>query len=441
MNKTTTKACTFEALLDNFHRIPFEERQSRLANWCDLDPQELQILKGVNALPVETAEHFIENVIGVFPLPMGVATYFHIDGRDLLIPMAVEETSIIAAVSATAKWVRRLGGVVTTRALGRLIIGQIQIPRVNQVDFTLQQLNFHKERFIAEANLLIPGLVSRGGGVKDLEFRALDREDGQGQMLVIHVMCDPCDAMGANLINQVCEGLKPSIEEATHEKVGLCILSNLVDGKLVTSQVVIDNIDPEIALGIEEATQFAKTDPYRAATHNKGVLNGIDPILIATGNDWRAVEAGIHAYVSLSGKYQPITEWKCEKNEYGGTRLVGEFTAPLAVGTVGGVTMLHPTAKLALKILGVKSSEELARICAAVGLIQNLGALKALATVGIVKGHMRLHTANLAIAAGASESEIPRLKEELAQALAREKKINVTRAKQILDALRQTEKH
>jgi hydroxymethylglutaryl-CoA reductase len=421
----------FEFLLENFHRISFEERQQRLAQWCDLDPQELQILKGVNALPMETAEHLIENVVGIFPMPLGVASYFQIDGRDLLIPMAVEETSIIAAVSSTAKWIRKMGGSITTELRGRLIIGQIQIPLVKNPDHALQVLNENKLELLADSNQIIPGLVARGGGVRDLEFRLLDREDGAGKMLVIHIHCDPCDAMGANLINQVCEGLKPSIEELTDEKVGLCILSNLTDGKLVHARIEIDGIDEETGIGIQEAAQFAKTDPYRASTHNKGVLNGIDPILLATGNDWRAVEAGIHAFAAKSGKYQPITDWK-----YQNGKLIGEFLAPISVGTVGGVTMLHPTARLALKIMGVQNSEQLSRICAASGLVQNLGALKALATVGIVKGHMRLHAANLAMAAGASELELPHLKEELSRALAKEKRINLTRAKQILEQIR-----
>ena len=423
----------FEELLTEFHRIPFEERQARLAKWCDLDPQELQILKGVNALPVETAEHFIENVVGVFPIPMGVATYFNIDGRDVFIPMAVEETSIIAAVSSTAKWLRKMNGKITTETRGNLIIGQIQIPRVGDVESAVQSLMARKIELIEQGNSIVPGLVARGGGVRDLLFRCLPREDGTGSMLVIHVMCDPCDAMGANLINQVCEGLKPEIEAITHEKVGLCILSNLVDGKLAYAKVEIEGIDPEVGFGIQEATQFAKSDPYRAATHNKGVLNGIDPILIATGNDWRAVEAGIHAYAARSGSYQPVTDWK-----FDGKKLVGEFLAPLAVGTVGGVTMLHPTARLSLKIMGVQNADGLARIAAAAGLVQNLGALKALATVGIVKGHMRLHAANLAMAAGASEDELPRLKEELSFVLTREKRISLSRAKEILEVIRST---
>lgn len=424
---------SFEELLENFHRISFSERQKRLAEWCDLDPQELEILKGVNALPMETAEHFIENVVGVFPVPMGVATYLNIDGRDRLVPMAVEETSIIAAVSSTAKWIRKMGGEITTESMGRLIIGQIQIPRLENPEATLSILRENEEELISQANRIIPGLVSRGGGVRSLEFRLLDREDETGKMLVIHVCCDPCDAMGANLINQVCEGLKPAIEVLTQERVGLCILSNLVDGKLVRARVVIKGLDEETGLGISEADQFAKTDPYRATTHNKGVLNGIDPILVATGNDWRAVEAGIHAFAARSGKYQPVTSWSYDAQS---KLLVGEFVAPLAVGTVGGVTMLHPTARLSLKILGAQTAEDLARVCAATGLVQNLGALKALATVGIVKGHMGLHAANLAMAAGASHDELPSLRRQLAQTLQSEKRINLSKAKELLEELR-----
>jgi len=237
--------------------------------------------------------------------------------------------------------------------------------------------------------------------------------------------------MGANIINQVCEGIKPAVEVLTGEKVGLCILSNLVDSRLAGAEVVIRNIDPELGRGIEDATYFAKCDPYRAATHNKGVLNGIDPILIATGNDWRAVEAGVHAYASKNGRYQPVTDWKMQ-----GSDLIGQIEIPLSVGTVGGMTRLHPTARVALKILGVQHADELARICAAVGLVQNLGALRALSTVGIVKGHMSLHAANLAIAAGAQLQEIPKLRERLIEVLGVEKHITLAKAQEILGAIR-----
>ncbi len=420
-------------LTEGFHRIPRTERLKRVAELCELNDQDIQVLSGEKSLTLDVAEHLIENVVGYFPIPLGVATNFTIDGRDLLIPMAVEETSIIAAASATAKWVRREGSI-TTYSKGNLIIGQVQLPSVRHPALVRRALHDKRELLIGLANACLPGLVARGGGVRDIAVRELDRPDGDGTMVVLHILCDPCDAMGANLINQVCEALKPRVEQISGERVGLCILSNLVDTKLTVAEVVIRNVDPAVGKGIEEATLFAKADPYRASTHNKGVLNGIDPIVIATGNDWRAVEAGVHAYAARSGQYQPITEWKLE-----GSDLVGRIELPLALGTVGGVTRLHPTAKVALKMLKVTKADELARICAAVGLVQNLGALRALATVGIVKGHMQLHAANLAIAAGAEVHEIAQVRDRLAEVLRTEKQINLSRAREILEAIRVAE--
>ena len=417
-------------LTEGFHRLSQNERLNRLKQTCHLSDEDLNILSGKAAFPSEIAEHLIENVIGYFPVPLGVATNFTIDGRDVLIPMAVEETSIIAAASATAKWIRRDGSI-HTYAKGGLIIGQVQLPNVKNVRAARRILHDKRDLLMGLANACIPGLVNRGGGVRDIAIREVSRPTGDGTMLVLHILCDPCDAMGANLINQVCEALKPRVEELTGESVGLCILSNLVDTKLVAAEVIIRDVDLKVGQGIAEAALFAKADPYRAATHNKGVLNGIDPILIATGNDWRAVEAGIHAYAARSGKYQPVTDWYLQ-----GSDLVGRIEVPLAVGTAGGVTRIHPTAQVALKMLKVTRSDELARICAAVGLVQNLGALKALATVGIVKGHMQLHAANLAIAAGAEIHEIAQVRDRLAQVLEVEKSINLTRAKEILEAMR-----
>jgi hydroxymethylglutaryl-CoA reductase len=416
--------------MEGFHRISRMDRLERIKEFCRLSDDEIDILSGEIRPAPEVAEHLIENVVGYFSIPMGIATNFCIDGIDMMIPMAVEETSIIAAASSTAKWVRKDGSI-RTYIKGNLIIGQIQLPQVQNVARAKQIIHENRDLLMTLANTYVPGLVARGGGIRDLVIRELPRPYHDGTMLVIHILCDPCDAMGANLINQVCEAIKPKIEELTSEKVGLCILSNLVDGKLAGAEVVIRNIDPLVGKGIEEAALFAKADPYRAATHNKGVLNGIDPILLATGNDWRAVEAGIHAYAAKSGKYQPVTDWKME-----GGDLVGRIEIPMAVGIAGGVTKLHPLAKVALKILGVNRAEELGRICAAVGLVQNLGALKALATVGIVKGHMQLHAANLAIAAGAEGSEIAEVRERLTEILHREKNISLTRAKEILEAIR-----
>lgn len=426
------------ALLENFHRLPRTERLARVQEFCGLTEAETKVLSGETPFSLDVAEHLIENVVGFFPLPIGVATNFCIDGKDILIPMAVEETSIIAAASSTAKWIRREGSI-QTYSKGNLIIGQVQLPNVRNVTHAKRMLSDSRSELIALANACIPGLVGRGGGVREIITREIPRpafeSQPAGTMLVLHILCDPCDAMGANLINQVCEALKPRIEQITDERVGLCILSNLTDGKLAVAEVVIRGIDPVIGQGIVEAALFAKVDPYRAATHNKGVLNGIDPILIATGNDWRAAEAGIHAYAARSGKYQPVTEWKMENGD-----LLGRFEAPLAVGTVGGVTRTHPTAKVALKMLGVGHADELARICASVGLVQNLGALKALSTVGIVKGHMQLHAANLAIAAGADLHEVGEVRDRLNVVLEKEKKINLSQAIEILEEIRKNVK-
>ncbi len=417
-------------LMEGFHRLSQAERLRRVGKIAGLETEDQKILSGETPLPAEIAENLIENVIGYFPVPLGVATNFNIDGRDVLIPMAVEETSIIAAASATAKWIRSEGSI-RTYTKGSLIIVQVQLPNVRDVVNARRALHENRDLLMGLANECVPGLVVRGGGIRDLAIREVERPTGDGTMLVLHILCDPCDAMGANLINQVCEALKPKVEALTHERVGLCILSNLVDGKLAVAEVVIRNVESKLGRGIEEATLFAKADPYRAATHNKGVLNGIDPILIATGNDWRAVEAGVHAYAARSGTYQPVTDWRVE-----GSDLVGRIKVPLAVGTVGGVTKLHPTAQVALKIMGVQQADQLARICAAVGLVQNLGALKALATVGIVRGHMQLHAANLAIAAGAEIHEIAQVREQLAEVLRVEKRINLSRARQILETIR-----
>jgi hydroxymethylglutaryl-CoA reductase len=411
---------------EGFSKKSLPERQERLRQFASLTTEELDILAGDRqSLSVEQAEHLIENVVGVFALPLGLATHFRIDGTDRVIPMAVEETSIIAASSSAAKWVRRNGGF-KTRTLGNLIIGQVQFPSLKNPEQFSNVVAENNGVLLELANSVVPNLVARGGGVRELQVRPLSRPDGQ-MMAVLHVLCDPVDAMGANLVNQICEALKEPLEKLTGERVGLCILSNLVDTKLVEATCEIRDINPELGNAIAEATLFANLDPYRGTTHNKGVMNGVDPILIATGNDWRAVEAGVHAYMSLGGKYRSITEWSYEDGV-----LRGRFCAPLAVGTVGGVTRLHPTARICLKVLGVEKSEELARICAAAGLAQNLAALRALCSEGIVKGHMRLHATNLALAAGAEKHEIGLVEEKLRQ----EQRITLSRAKELLEQIR-----
>lgn len=416
-----------------FSKLNIEERFKRLEAIEALSAKDINFLKNGGVKDVSLAEHFIENVIGYFQLPLGVACYFNIDGKDKIIPLAVEETSIIAALSKSAKWISNKGHI-KTETIGNTVIGQIQIAVVNDTDKLKKTLEQNKHFLIEIANQEVAqGLVKRGGGVKDLSLRLLERPDGK-TMGVIHVNMDCCDAMGANIINQTLEYLKPKIENLTNETVNICILSNLSDSKLSKATVTLNDVDEDLGKGIEEASIFAETCPYRATTHNKGVLNGIDPILIATGNDWRAVEAGIHAFCSQSGSYKPITTWRYNKID---KVLTGTFLAPIAVGIVGGVTALHPTAKLCLSMLDVKSADELARIIAAVGLVQNLGAIKALSTEGIIQGHMRLHIDNLMLSAGATADEKKPLKAKLEAWLHENKRISLDNAKALLKAIRQ----
>ncbi|MEN0058467.1 MAG: hydroxymethylglutaryl-CoA reductase, degradative [Bdellovibrio sp.] len=418
-------------IFKGFSKLSREERLKALKEVGALQDSDLDYISKGGLKDTSLGEKFIENVIGYFQLPLGVATNFRIDGQDYVIPMAVEETSIVAAVCKSAKWIREAGSI-TTEVVGSEIIGQIQCAKVANFAAFEKQILSQKNYLIETANREVAfGLVRRGGGVRDIHVRRVPRGDGS-DMAVVHVLMDPCDAMGANIVNQVCEYLKEPIEQFTGEKVTMCILSNLVDSKITRATVHIRDIDSELAEKIEEASLFAQQDPYRAATNNKGVLNGIDPILIATGNDWRAVEAGIHAYAARDGQYRSITRWF--RAPEGG--LKGVFEAPLVVGTVGGVTTLHPTAMMCMKMLGTKSANELSRVIAAVGLVQNLGALKALTTVGIIEGHMKLHTKNLALGAGAEEKEIPLVQKKLEEILAVRKRISLSNAIDVLKELR-----
>lgn len=425
-----SKVDRMQELFQGFSKLAREERLIRLIEMGALTSEDARFLRAGAQVPIELAEKFIENVLGYFQLPLGVATNFEIDGESYAIPMAVEETSIIAAASKTAKWVREHGHI-KTETIGREIIGQIQIAKVSDYKRFVQIVKSFEAQWVELANTDVAhGLVARGGGVKRIEVRRVDRGDG-GDMAVIHVYADPCDAMGANIINQVCEYLKLPVESVTGEKVTMCILSNLVDSRLTRAHIEMTGLDPELMEKIEEASLFAQMDPYRAATNNKGVLNGIDPILIATGNDWRAVEAGVHAYATQTGQYRSITRWRREKN-----RLVGLFEAPVILGIVGGVTTLHPTAKMCLRMLRVEHAEDLSRICASVGLVQNLGALRALTTVGIIEGHMKLHIKNLTLGAGATEREMPFVQKRLEEILSLHKRISLSHAIEVLKEFR-----
>ncbi len=419
-------------LVSGFHRLSRQERLEAVRAFCDLTASEQAVLGGAQPVAWEVLEHLVENVVGAFTLPLGVATSFRIDGQDFCIPMVVEETSIIAAASATAKWVAA-HGTLTTAMRRNWLIGQIQFPRVKSARQTQGLLEAQKSELLALANQTCASWVKRGGGVQDWEIRRLARPEGD-EMLVVHLFFDPVDAMGANGVNQVCESLRPVLERLTQETVGLCILSNLGDQQLATAEVKLQGVGRELSQKIAEASLFAQLDPYRAATHNKGILNGIDPVLLATGNDWRAVEAGAHAYAARTGHYQALSRWThdAERGE-----LRGQLELPLSVGIVGGVTRVHPVAQVALKMLRVKKASDLARICVGVGLVQNLAALRALVNPGgIVKGHMKLHAANLALASGARPEELAWVQAQLQKRVEQGQAIHAQQAQAILEELR-----
>ncbi|MBA4696812.1 MAG: hydroxymethylglutaryl-CoA reductase, degradative [Legionella sp.] len=419
------------AMFQGFSKLNRAERFERLLALGAITEEDMRFIEAGGVQELALAETLIENAIGYFQLPLGVAPNFRIDEQDYLIPMAVEETSIIAALSKTAKWVRQQG-TISTKVVGSTIIGQMQLPYVNDFDRFEHLLKRNKDLLIDKANhAILASMVRRGGGIVDLSLRSVPRIDGQGNMAIIHVALNPCDAMGANILNQALEFLKGPIEELTNESIGLCILSNLNDTKLTTAEVSMP-IDSALGQRLQEASIFAETDPYRAATHNKGIMNGIDAVLIATGNDWRAVEAGMHAYAARSGSYQALSQWR-----YQDGILKGSLTAPIIVGTVGGVTTLHPTAKLCMRMMGIESANHLSRIVAAVGLIQNLGAIRALCTEGIIKGHMRLHIDNLLLNAGAQHNEKPALKAQLQAWLEENKHISLEQVHILLRRMRE----
>jgi hydroxymethylglutaryl-CoA reductase len=375
--------------------------------------------------PLELADQWIENAIGYFSLPIGVIDHLVIDGIPRRVPLATEETSIIAAASACAKWIRSHGEITTERR-GSEGIGQIQFPRVESPFRAREILVGRTEEILALANVCVPGLVTRGGGFTRIDIRLVE------DMVIVHLYCDTCDAMGANLINQACEAVAPELETWIGSPVGLRILSNLVDTRRASATIRLSAIEDGLAKRIEDASRFAEADPYRAATHNKGIMNGIDGVVIATGNDWRAVEAGAHAFASRSGVYRPLSIWRSASPGV----LFGTIDLPMAIGTVGGVTRTHPTAAACLRMIGAESSSDLARIIAGVGLVQNLAALRALASDGIVAGHMRLHLKNLILASEAKEDERMPLLARLEVRLRERRRISSADVREFLTDLR-----
>jgi hydroxymethylglutaryl-CoA reductase len=391
--------------IGGFHKLNVTERIQRVAQFAGLSAEDQAQLAQTGSLSVETADHMIENFIGTMNIPMGVATNLRIDGRDRLVPMATEESSVVAAVCNAARQSYDAGGF-TTSMSGTLMIAQIQLTGVSDPQHARICILERIDDIRSICDACDPVLVKLGGGFRDLEVRVLNTRGGV--MVITHLIVDTRDAMGANAVNTMAEKIAPHVAQWTSGTTNLRILSNLADRRLARARCVwpLDAIGgAEVRDAMLSAYYFADADPYRAATHNKGIMNGVSAVVLATGNDTRAVEAGAHAYAARSGRYASLTAWEATA----GGDLAGTIELPMAVGLVGGATKVHPTARLGLKILGVSSAEELARIIAAVGLAQNFSALKALATTGIQKGHMALHAQNIAMMAGAVGGEIDRL--------------------------------
>jgi hydroxymethylglutaryl-CoA reductase len=410
-----------------FYKLDIGRRQQELAEFCNLSSDDLALLNRAGSLPLDVADHMIENVVGTLALPLGIAVNFTVNGKDYLIPMAVEEPSVVAAASNMARLVRSTGGFQCGNT-GSIMRVQIQAVEIADPHMAKQRILKHRDELIEQANAMDPMLIKVGGGVRDVEAYII--ESLAGTMVVVHLIVDTKDAMGANTVNTMAEGLAPRIEQLTGGRVVLRILSNLADRRLARAGCRVRQEDiggPAVVDGILTAYALAEADPYRAATHNKGIMNGITPIVIATGNDSRAIEAGAHAYAARGGRYTSLSTW--EKDARGD--LVGTIEVPMAVGLVGGATKVHPMARLAVRILKVTSATELAEVIAAVGLAQNLAALRVLATEGVQRGHMSLHARTLAATAGAA----PGLIDKIAAILVKEKNIRLERAQELVKDL------
>jgi hydroxymethylglutaryl-CoA reductase len=418
--------------ISGFYKLTPKERLSLVKEFAGLSDEECALLLHTGSLPLEAADRMIENVVGAFPLPLGIGVNFLINNRDYLIPMAIEEPSVVAAASYAAKMVREGGGF-RTSSTAPVMIGQVQVVDLADPDAAKQRVLASKAAILQKANEQDPVLASVGGGAKDLDAKIIQTTVGPMLITELHVDCR--DAMGANAVNTMAEAVAPMIEQITGGRVYLRIISNLATKRLARAWCTVPKESvggEEVVDGIVNASAFAAADPYRAATHNKGAMNGIIAVILATGNDHRAIEAGAHAYAALNGKYTILSTW--EKTENGD--LKGFIELPMAVGLIGGAVRTHPIAKIAVKILGVKTANEFAEVLAAVGLAQNLAALRALAHEGIQRGHMSLHARNIAVAAGA-EGELINL---VAERMVKERKIRMDRAKELLEELSPTEK-
>lgn len=422
-----------------FHKLTPQQRRDRVAQLVGLQGEELEALCGRESLPLELANLMIENAIGTFSLPMGLGLNLTVNGCDYLVPMAVEEPSVVAAVSFASKLVRSAGGF-TAETTDPIVAAQVQVTEYGDPEFARARILEARTEILALADSFHPALVARGGGARDIDVRILPAPEGpEGEpVLVLHVYVDTREAMGANLVNTVAEGVAPLIESITGGKVFLRILTNLTDRRLArsTCRIPVHLLDDgewrgaDIARGIHQASRFAEADPYRAATHNKGVMNGIDAVAIATGQDWRAIEAGAHAFAARDGHYRPLSTWRVEDGH-----LVGRIEVPMAVGTVGGPIRVHPGVKAAHKLLRIQNAGELAMVIASVGLAQNLAAVRALGSVGIQRGHMALHARSVAVTAGARGDWV----EKIAAMLVESGQVKVEKARELLAALRASE--
>ncbi|TMH94790.1 hydroxymethylglutaryl-CoA reductase, degradative [Candidatus Bathyarchaeota archaeon] len=407
----------------SFYKLPLEERLRLVKEFAGLTSEEAQTLAN-GTMPSATAQRMIENVIGMFPIPLGIATNFLINGRDYLVPMAIEEPSVVAAASNAAKMARPTGGFTAT-STEPVMISQIQIVRCPSPKDAEKEILLARNEVLEKANQQDPTLLSMGGGAKDVRVRILPSQ--VGTLVIVELLVDCRDAMGANVVNTMAEAVAPMLEKISKGQARLRIISNLADRRVAKATTTVSKEvlgGEDIVDGIVEAHAFAAVDPYRCATHNKGVMNGVTAVCLATGNDTRAIEAGAHAYAARSGHYSPLTTWKKDSNG----NLAGTIEIPAAVGIIGGVTAVHPMAKICLKILGVKTARELGEVMASVGLAQNMAALRALAAEGIQKGHMSLHARNIAAMAGAQGDLI----DLVADKMVAERKIRLDRAREIL---------
>jgi len=411
--------------ISGFYKLSLEDRLEIVKEFAGLSDDEATLVQSIGGLKLELADRMIENVIGTMPIPLGIAVNFLINRKDYLIPMAIEEPSVVAAASNAAKMARVKGGFFTG-STEPIMMGQIQAVDIRDPHGSKMNILSVKKEILAKANEQDPILTSLGGGAKDLDVKVIDTINGP--MVITELFVDCKDAMGANAVNTMVEAVAPIVEEATKGRVLLRIISNLATKRLARAKVVMDKDTiggEEVVDGIVNAFAFADADPYRCATHNKGVMNGIIALGLATGNDTRALEVGAHAYAARTGHYKPLTIW--EKNDDGD--LVGTIELPIAVGVIGGTTSVHPIAKICRKILGVESALELAEVMAAVGLAQNFAALRALATEGIQRGHMKLHARNVAIMAGAKGETA----DKIAAKMVEERKVRIDKAKELLE--------